>query len=87
MCYDQLHYKLRKYGQLPDFTFSHPLIFKKMYVSQLKYYTNSISNTYTPIHIMLYKDDIYRGLLLQVNRLGNLKIIVLRNEFEWKYIF
>ena len=23
-----------------------------------------------------------RGLLLQVNRLGNLKIIVLRNEFE-----
>ena len=28
-----------------------------------------------------------RGLLLQVNRLGNLQIIVLRNEFEWKYIF
>ena len=27
-----------------------------------------------------------RGLLLQVNRLGNLKIIVLRNELEWKYI-
>ena len=29
---------------------------------------------------------INRGLLLQVNRLGNLKIIVLRNEFQWKYI-
>ena len=26
--------------------------------------------------------DINRGLLLQVNRLGNLKITVLRNEFE-----
>ena len=31
--------------------------------------------------------DINRSLELQVNRLGNLKIIVLRNEFEWEYLF
>ena len=30
---------------------------------------------------------IYRGLVLQVNRLGNLKIIVLRNEFVREYLF
>ena len=31
--------------------------------------------------------ELYRGLVLQVNRLGNLKIIVLHNEFEWEYLF
>ena len=34
-----------------------------------------------------WSGKIYRGLVLQVNRLGNLKTIVLRNEFKMKVSF